>query len=72
MKVCQTLKLIVDEGMKVSVDWAKLKVEVWDGVAAWYTADLSSDGFTCDKDPYKVLAELVQNAANRQGLKEIK
>ena len=62
MKICQTLKLIVDGGMTVSVNWAKFKVEVWDGVDAWHTADLSSDGVTCDKDPYNVLSELVAKA----------
>lgn len=71
MKICQTLKLIVDKGMTVTVDWAKLKIEVWDGVSTWYTASLSTDGITCDKDAYSELENLVCEAANNRGAKLI-
>lgn len=62
-------RLSVKLGMQVIVDYAKLVVNVWNGVDTWIQEDLSIDGVTVNKDPAQVTRTAIVMAAAAYGAK---
>ena len=61
------LRLAVKLGMTVCIDYAKLKVSVWDGMSKWGSVSLSSDGININKDPYAATRRAIVRAAAEIG-----
>ena len=61
------LRLAVKLGMTVCIDYAKLKVSVWDGRSEWGSVSLSSDGININKDPYAATRRAIVRAAAEIG-----
>ena len=61
------LRLAVKLGMTVCIDYAKLKVSVWDGRSEWGSVSLSSDGININKDPYAATRRAIVRAAAETG-----
>lgn len=57
------LNLVISHGMTVNVDWAKLKVSVFDGRSNWFTEELSTDSINADIDPYVATRKAIEKAA---------
>ena len=62
------LRLAVKLGMTVCIDYAKLKVSVWDGRSEWGSVSLSSDGININKDPYAATRRAIVRAAAEIGM----
>lgn len=62
------LRLAVKLGMTVCIDYAKLKVSVWDGRSEWGSVSLSSDGININKDPCAATRRAIVRAAAEIGM----
>ena len=61
------LRLAVKLRMTVCIDYAKLKVSVWDGRSEWGFVSLSSDGININKDPCTATRRAIVRAAAEIG-----